>query len=358
MISNNCGGVCTPDTKGTPLSRTSLLDVDAEEIGRLVKAAYGMDADRIHVVSGEAATVSRVWVQGRHYAAKISQATADEVAQLRWQAAVVEHLSYARLPVAGLVPDVTGSLTHQTRIESVSVAVQLSHWLPDPPLCEVPVDPPLLRDVGRTAREVYRALTTAPRPPHEVSHPWELSRSSDSIRGALHDVADGRTRELADVAAHVFDDTIGRHFDSLPRALVHHDLHDSNLLVGHSGDGRRTVTGILDFDDMVVGLRVAELSVAAIYAARHCADPVTAYVDAVEGWGPTPRLSDAEIYCLLPAGMARAAVNAVVWASRFEGPRGDYARRRSAPSQRVLEHLVVADREAVTQRIAEVLGTH
>lgn len=341
--------------EGSAVRRDSVLDVAADDVARLIDEAYGLVTDRVDVVSGEAATVSRVSVQGRDYAAKISQATVDEAAHLRWQAAVVEHLADARLPVAGLVPDVTGSLTHQTSLEGAPVVVQLSHWLTDPPLGEVPVDRRLLHEVGRTAREVHRALMTAPRPPHEVSHPWELSRSADSIREARHEVADPRTRELADAAVQVFDATIGRQIDSLPRALVHHDLHDSNLLVGRGVEGGPAVSGILDFDDMVVGLRIAELSVAAVYAARHCDDPVGAYVEAVAGWGPDVELSEAEISCLFPAGMARMAVNATVWASRFGGPRGDYARQRSAASVRALEHLTAADHDAVTERIAQVL---
>ncbi|QYM75521.1 phosphotransferase [Leucobacter luti] len=80
----------------------------------------------------------------------------------------------------------------------------------------------------------------------------------------------------------------------LPNTLVHQDLHDSNVLADADGG----IAAFIDFDDMLVGWRVAEPAIAAAYLARHTDDPRAA-VDAVAaGWEaalPLQRQSAARI---------------------------------------------------------------
>lgn len=143
--------------------------------------------------------------------------------------------------------------------------------------------------------------------------------------------------------------------DSLPRAVVHHDLHDANLLTSADADGRRYVSGILDFGDTVHGVRVAELAVAAAYAARPCADPVGALLTVLAGWVDAgAELTALERQVLYPAAIGRLAVNAAVWASRSAGPRGDYARARANGSLDALGRMLAVSTAEVTSDIRNI----
>jgi hydroxylysine kinase len=137
---------------------------------------------------------------------------------------------------------------------------------------------------------------------------------------------------------------------SLPRAVVHHDLHEANLLVG-SVDGQQRIVGVIDFGDMVWGLRAAELAVAAGYSARLTADPLDGFLAVVAGWGSHLPLDDAELDVLLPLARTRLAVNVAIWSARSATTRSSYAAARSAGSTRALRALLDAEDGAVAEEI-------
>jgi hydroxylysine kinase len=202
----------------------------------------------------------------------------------------------------------------------------------------VRVDPPLLRAVGETAARVSVALDGLD-PPAPTCHAWELIRAGDTLRGVVGQVPDRRVAAALDV----FERDLRPLFDRLPWTIVHHDLHDSNLLVGA---GR--ITGILDFGDLTYGPRLAELAVAAAYAARNTADPHAAVLEVAAGWASVLPLTAEETQGLLPAVVTRLATNVAVWASRATGPRAQYATARAAGSVDALEALL--QRRRATRR--------
>ncbi|WP_181151782.1 MULTISPECIES: phosphotransferase [unclassified Arthrobacter] len=311
------------------MAAEDILDLTTDETSTILRDGYGLDAAVLDVVSGEAATVCKVKAGDGIFAMKASRSTPQALSLLRWQTAAMRRLTGLGLPVPALVPDLNGEFLHRESGAGGDVVVQLSAWLHDPPLSDVDVDFFLLRKVGAMAARVSQALADFQPLPHEASHVWELSRSADSIRFALQQLKPGPVETLARRALQTFEEELLPLLPELDRAVVHHDLHDSNLLIGIGADGTLGVTGILDFDDMVYGVRLAELAVAGAYAARNTPDAVEALLTVVEGWASALPMTEAEVQAIRPAAISRLAVNASVWASRVAGPRGDYAVARS-----------------------------
>lgn len=328
----------------------TVLTLGAESVSSLLLSRYGLRAVDIEFLGAEEATVCRVTTSaGEQLAVKImagSNAAVD-----RWHGSILARVGELGLPVPVVVRDLTGAVTS----EAGDVQVQVTRWLHGVPCSDVPVGPDLLFDIGRTAARLRLAMAGVTPPPVPVTHMWELSRTEASIRMALESVSDKETISLARAALTRFSREVLPHLDALPRAVVHHDLHDANLLTSVDEGGRRYVSGILDFGDAVYGVRVAELAVAAAYAARPRADPVGALLTVVSGWiSAGAELTALERQVLYPAAIGRLAVNAAVWASRYEGPRGDYARARAAGSLDALERMLASSTAGVSGDIRDV----
>lgn len=337
------------------MSDAEVLDLTVDEIRSVLADAYGVIPDEVVVVGGEAATVCRIEAGQHRYAFKALRACGDVAAVLWWQSEAMVRLFGEGLPVPAVHPDTAGRMLHLSLLDGAPAVVQLSDWLDGPPLCAVDVDAEVCRQVGATAAAVSEALRRVPAPPVVVTHPWELTRTSECLRRALPGVADRHVRRLgADVAAE-FETVLAPLLAHAPQVIVHHDMHDSNLLVGHDADGTPKVTGVLDFGDMVAGPRVAELAVAGAYVARNTADPARALLEVARGWCSVTSLTHAETAALLPAAIARLAVNACVWASRAHGSRAGYARLRSEATMPALEVLLAVDRAAFAHEASQLM---
>ncbi|MEU0265125.1 phosphotransferase [Nocardioides sp. NPDC006303] len=334
--------------------REDVTDLTPETVRALLYQAWGLVPDRLDVMSGEIATVCRVRVGGELLAVKSLPGTPDDGALVNWQTEAVAALAAAGLPVPGVLPTVDGALVHESVESGRQVFTTVSAWLPDPPLATVDVDQDLLRAVGVMTGRVSATLATFPAPPVPAQHEWELLRTADTIRAVLDRVVDPHVASLASLVAARHDTIVRSALGELPHSVVHHDLHDDNLLVGRTPTGGRGITGILDFGDMVVGPRIAEYVVAAAYVSRHTADPVSSILEVARGWHGEQPLSAAERRVLLTGVQSRLALNAAVWSARSAGPRGSYASSRSAGTVEALERLLAVDPASFESRLRSI----
>ena len=103
------------------------------------------------------------------------------------------------------------------------------------------------------------------------THHWDVTRSGEVIDECLAlDPTLGGNPDIL-VARQWFTDVEPR-LGSLPRAMVHNDLNDNNVLV-EVVDGIQKVAGVLDFNDALYTVRVAEPAIAGAYAMLRKDDP-------------------------------------------------------------------------------------
>jgi Ser/Thr protein kinase RdoA (MazF antagonist) len=142
------------------VGRDDVLDLPPAEVAEILKLHYGVTADTIEVVSGEIATVCRVASGPRLLAFKAIPAPDDAAATLiRWQTSAMIKLARHGLPVPAVQLDIDGQPVVERLASGRPILIQVSEWLTDPPLIDVPVDPPLLRAVGEIAARVNLALS-------------------------------------------------------------------------------------------------------------------------------------------------------------------------------------------------------
>ncbi|WP_172592259.1 phosphotransferase enzyme family protein [Subtercola boreus] len=336
-------------------SASDAVDLSTEAVAALVATHYGSAIGELTLLGAESSTVCRAQaIDGSVMAVKIFWDRADSAETIRWQHEVVSRLAESGLPVARPIRAVDGALTAVGEVDGRPVLLQASEWLVGTPLEDAPPTTPLLREVGRTAARLHGALLREKAPAGLPVHDWEITRSRSTIDAAVREIryasehrfptAEGfpsveRLLAVADDVCRLLRDCVEPLLATLPRAVVHHDLHDSNLLVGSLQDPARVV-GILDFGDMLESVRISEPIIAAAYAARNSREPLAAVREVLTGWSESVPVTAAESTVVLPLAAARLTANAAVWSSRLGSSRAAYAAARMRGSVRTAELLL------------------
>lgn len=229
----------------------------------------------------------------------------DDPAALHDQVVVLEALAreHPELPVQRIVPARDGSLL--TRVIDDAGQPRLARVLTylHGELLGARVRPTAaMRTLGslhaRLASAIAAIGAAADPPLQGALTPWNLL-SIEQYAPLLEKIADS---SLRDEAARVIDratDAVLSRAVALPALLAHNDLHGDNVLVTSRPFA---VTGVLDFGDMTLTPRVADLAVAASYArgrVRPSVDPWAAARAYVAGFDAVQALDDEE-HALLP----------------------------------------------------------
>ncbi len=280
-------------------------------------------------------------------------------ARVDLQVAIFDHLDDAQLPFA--VPKVQRSLSGDARLivpcaDGDSV-LWVCRWMDGEVLAERGhASPELCRDLGRSLGELDRALLTFS---HEGTRrpdfKWDLCRAGwigshldalcdDAVRSAVEDVCDRFVRRVQLCLGDV------------PRSVVHNDANDHNLLVAYR-DGREILAGVLDFGDLCETIRVAEVAIAASYAAMLSDDPLAAIDAVVSGYDSVLTLSEKERELVVPLVETRLAVSLVNSAIEvLDRPDDPYVTVSQAGARRLLLELNGRSHAVASVRLARACG--
>ena len=218
--------------------------------------------------------------------------------------------------------------------------VRVLTWIPGTPLGAVRYHAPaLLEDLGRSVGRLDAALTTFDDPAIHRDFHWDFARGFDVVVRHAPGIADPALRPLVEsIAADVARRTAPL-LAQLPRAAVHNDPNDYNILVTGAGDAAR-VTGIIDFGDMVHGYAVGDLAIAIAYAVLDKRDPLNTAISIARGYHQARALSEAEIAALWDFVQLRLCMSAALAAWQTAQRPGDaYLDISQAPLVRTLPRL-------------------
>ncbi len=340
---------------GTRLdSELSTDPLSTELISDVLARHYGLRDVTQEPLGGEVdQNVKITTADGHRFVLKASSAAAD-TAQLHWQNAVLAHLAEHAPDVAvpGVVPDQSGGAIVAVRRGSAHRAVRLLTWVTGDTLREVGYHPPeLLTELGRVAGTLVRALSDMRQPDRHTSHDWDMRLAPSVIGDGINAIEDPACR--ADVE-HIMAwyDEIAADLGGLPHQVVHQDLNDANVLVRRDQEGCLQI-GVVDVNDALYTIRVAEIAVCAGYAMVRKDDPLQAAATVIAGFDSVVRLTDAELSVVFPLAAARLCMNATTWNRRVldSGSRyGQDRMRHTWPAIRRIAQIVPEVAEAYIRR--------
>ena len=194
--------------------------------------------------------------------------------------------------------------------------VRLVTYLPGVPLAEVkPHTPGLLRDLGEKLGQLSRALADFDHPAVHRDFHWDLANGNRVVNQYAELVEDPRLREL--VLKCRYEPQHG-----LRRSVIHDDANDYNVLVDPES---MTVSGLIDFGDMVYSYTVGDLAIAIAYAVLDEHDPFGAAAQVVEGYTSEFVLLGEEREALWPLVRLRLAMSVCLAAHQLQQqPENEY----------------------------------
>jgi len=299
------------------------FDIEATET--IAQDLFGMRTSAQQLPSERDQNFLLTGASGEKFVLKIANAR-EERAFLEAQNSVLNHLETRVSFCQSVVPAASGQdiSTVQTA-NGLAHLVRLVRYLPGVPLAEFkPHSPALLHDLGRKLGQLTRALADFDHPAVHRDFHWDLANGNRILNEFGGLVEDPGLRES--VGKCRFDSKI-----NLRRSVIYGDANDYNVLVDPES---ATVSGLIDFGDMVYSYTVGDLAVAIAYVVLDKPDPRAAAGEVVDGYTSEFPLLDTEREALWKLVLLRLAMSVCMAAYQLtQRPENEYLRI----SQRAIE---------------------
>ncbi|WP_456429668.1 phosphotransferase [Rhodocaloribacter sp.] len=321
-----------------PSTRPAFSEEDAR---RLARRHYDLDVS-VRALPGYSDQNFRLRTeQGDTFVLKIANA-AEDLAALAFQQAALAHLAACRLPfrTPRVRPTRTGALlTTATGISGLRHPVWMVTFLPGRPFAETAPHSALLRSLGRTFGLLDAALESFTHPAMRRTLTWDL-RHYDGLYDRLDDLHTPARRALVEDGLRRFEAGVAPLLPSLRKSIIHNDGNDYNVLVAAGPSGEKTISGLIDFGDMVRTYTVAELAVAATYAMFGRDDLLGAAAHVAAGYHAAYPLTDVELRALFGLITMRLCMSVCMSArARRQVPDNAYLTVSEAAAWDALERL-------------------
>jgi 4-aminobutyrate aminotransferase-like enzyme/Ser/Thr protein kinase RdoA (MazF antagonist) len=286
---------------------------------RIARDCFGVDGVASALTS-ERDQNFLITAPGRRAVLKIANAS-EKPAMLAAQHDVLVYLAKRSRVTPRVIPALDGAAT--IPVASPSGTNHLAWaitWLDGAPLAHaLRKSSALWRDFGKTIGALDRALADFDHPAIHRDFYWDLANGRAIIESHRTLLADDPIVAAIDSLVGRFDVHTAPLLAELPRAAIHNDLNDHNVLVGGGEDveqrGQR-VTGVVDFGDMVHSYRVGDLAIAAAYAILGAQDPLAIICSIIRGYVDEMALTSAELSALFGLIVLRLSASVCIAAEQ------------------------------------------
>lgn len=335
----------------TPLQRPTY-----EAVSRILLDGFGVQLSDLEELAGERSANYRVTTEAQGlFLLRVSGRTHLDDAQ--FQAGLLRSLESrgSDSPIPRLVETRDGHSYWETTVAETPLIAQLLTWLPGECFGRLAArSPELLEDIGNQTGRLAALLAEASPMRPSGSHYWSLEHAEKILFDAHDGIENPVTRRGAETAlAWLRAHHAG--LESLPKALIHGDLNQFNLLVSRHGPKTR-LSGIIDFGDASYTWRVADLSILLATVARDTSHLLADMSRVAAAYTQHVALDPQELEHVFGLTLTRLAVAAVT-AERLsrDGQPGD-TRHRAPSLEQALIRLLGVGIEVGTAAISSACG--
>ena len=326
---------------------------EREEAAELCRALYAVEGEITPLPSERDQNFLVESRAGERFVLKIANPL-EERSALDAQNAAMAHLQQT-----GVTPRVVPSISGEAIVVTASGhAVRLLTWLPGQPLGAIASrSDPLFEDLGFRLGQVSAALASFDHPALHRTFHWDLVTAGETIAMHAPGIGDEMLRALVLRVALVIGARDAEALQRVPRAVIHGDANDYNVLVDDQPGRGPQVSGIIDFGDMVHSYGCAELSVAIAYAMLDQPSPLDVARAIVRGYHAADPLSDDELSVVFGLAQLRLCLSASLAAhQRQQRPHDDYLAISQEPLRRTLPRLAAIPPDAAEDALREACG--
>src|SRR3954471_7597120 len=346
------------------LHAPTLTAADAVELSRRL---FGLEAEATPLASERDQNFLLQTGAGDRFVLKVANAT-EERALLEAQNAAMAHVARLTTMCPRGIPTPGGEALAQTTSRAgTRHYVRLVTWIPGVPLGSLAEQPPeLLESLGAAVGELDRALQGFDHPAIHREFHWDLARGLSVCREIAPSIADPSMRALVTSLLDRIEARDAPRFARLRRAAMHNDPNDYNVIVNlppegvelpPEGGSYKSISGIIDFGDIVYSYAIADLAIAIAYAVLEKADPLAAAVAVVRGYQRQRALDDDEVAAVFGLLLLRLCTS-VCLAVRQQQQRPDdaYLGISQGPIGETLPRLAALDAGAVEAAFRQARG--
>ena len=321
------------------------LPSDLAEVMSEVSDLYGVRVEEPKLFKGE--FDRNVRFADPTHGTLLAKVSADSLGEgiLRWQETVLQ--AAADDPrVTFRTPRILPARDGSRHVRIGGHLVRVVTWISGQLWNENPnpggADPALLRSLGDASARLTLALAAVEMPPDVPGHDWMIEQGPLVVRRALARLerAGAQQTERLTVIRRItesFSDHVLPRLAGLPRSVIHHDLHDANVVLDPAG---RAVAGVIDFNDAVCAPRVSDLAISGAYAMLGHSDPAGAFSSVVDGYRSVLEPEPAELAVVGEMALMRLCMNWAQWQARaLDSADSEYALIRSAHTWPLIAHL-------------------
>jgi Ser/Thr protein kinase RdoA (MazF antagonist) len=294
---------------------------------------------------------------GEHYVLRIAN-SAEDRAVTDFQTGALLHIAgnAPELPVPRPIRNHHGNyVTEYVAADGREHLVRVLTWLEGIPKEHSEPSPDYAATLGRFLAHLGHALRDYRHSASGYALLWDL-KNVKTLRRLLERVNDASLRALCTRRLDVFETHVLPEFERLRWQVIHNDLNPDNVLV--DPEETDSVTGVIDFGDLVCSPLVVDVAVAAAYLLRDDEDALKDVRGFVAGYCGIEPLEPAEFDVLFDLVLSRLTMTILIthWrATRYPENR-DYILRSEAKAQKMLRKLSAMSNAEVTTQLRRACG--
>jgi 4-aminobutyrate aminotransferase-like enzyme/Ser/Thr protein kinase RdoA (MazF antagonist) len=287
-----------------------------EQVAGVARQIFGLEGEFISLESERDLNYRFVGTDGSSCIFKISNAREDEdLVDMQIQTMMHMVAQDPNIPIPHVIKTVDGKFydwctaengnRHMVRAISTLSGINIS---------EITRSPALLYDVGCVVARANYALQGFYHPAagHELL--WDI-RTIKDIVPFISDVEDISLRKPLEADLNYTIQNILPTLSSMRSQIIHNDANTVNLLC--DPDNPSSITGLVDFGDMLHGTLVQDLAVTAASVTHQSKTPLEDMCHVVRGFDDHHPLEDAEINILSHLAIARIAQEFLISVKRI-----------------------------------------
>ena len=262
---------------------------------------------------------------------------------MRWLSAVDD------LPVQQVLAARDGHYELRTTTGGVDRTVRVTTFLEGRLLRSAPTSVQLRMNLGAVLARLGQALTDFRHPAafHELLwHPVNAVK----LRPLLSELTDLPDRALLDACLDRFEGEVSPRLAALRSQIVHHDMSADNIVIA---DDDLTITGIIDFGDVVHTQLVNDVAVAATSQLADGEDPMGPVLDLVCGYNAVVPLTIDELRVLYDLVRVRTAMRIIIseWRARRFPQNESYILRNTPRAWAHLKRMPASAADEMLERL-------
>lgn len=329
-----------------------------DQVEQIVAESYGITGSATALDSERDQNFHIKAPAGDEYVLKIASSLEPvEVTSFQTQALLHVAARNPRLPIPQVCRTTAGATETVFETEAKQrLTIRLLTYLPGIPLGKRASTIGLRVQLGDCLAKMGEALRDFSHPAARHDLLWDMTHAA-ALLELLECIPNQNHRMVVEPFIRRFEQEVQPRLPTLRWQVIHNDLNPSNVLVDERNP--QTLTGIIDFGDLVSCPLIVDVAIATAYHLHHTPGPLEAAIDIVSAYDRVVPLEVREIDLLFDLIATRLASAVIItsWHSTIQPQNRDYILRNASTHCEMLARFSQMSGDDVRARFRAVCGS-